>query len=112
MGPPDAGFILSQQGAISLDQEIVIGGKYFAGTVLAKKGNGEFTKLNLDATDTTKVAVNILYGKVDATTATKKTVIARLSEVEGQKLIWPDGITPEQQATAISELAGNFIIVR
>jgi len=112
MGPRNGGFIVSETGGLSRDERNVIGGKYFAGTVLSEKADGDLTQLDPSASDGTEVATSILFETVDATEAVNKTVISRLSEVDAGLLVWPDSITDEQKKTALEHLAGQFIIAR
>ncbi|MGB1201255.1 MAG: head decoration protein [Cognaticolwellia aestuarii] len=112
MGPRNGGFILSEAGSISFEEKNVIGGQYLAGTVLSKKSNGDFTQVNPTATGSEKTAVAVLIATTDATEAVNKTVLARLSEVDTKKLVWPEGITNAQTQTALTQLAANNIIAR
>lgn len=90
-----------------------------AGAVLAKlttgSNQGKYTALDPSNTDAdgTNVAAAVLFAGVDATTADRPAVItARDSEVKAVALGWRTGVTTEQKATALVELAALGIVVR
>jgi hypothetical protein len=86
-------------------------GDGFAITVAV--GSGKYTGLDPSKATGAEVAVAILYEGCDASTVDqKRTITARSSEVNGLALAWPAGITDQQKATAIANLAGRGIIVR
>lgn len=92
---------------------IALGQKLQAGTVLAKKSDGEYVQLDDTAADGTEVAAGVLYSAVDATEAAKPGVIvSRLAVVSGSSLTWPDEISEQDKAAAIAKLAEGFLIVR
>ena len=74
---------------------------------------GEYGEFNAGASDGTQTAVAILYSGVDASTSEQKCVVTkRNSEVDGGALVWKDGTTEVQKATAIASLSNSDIIVR
>ena len=90
-----------------------------AGAVLAKlttgPNQGKYTALDPSNTDAdgTNVAAALLFAGVDATTADRPAVItARDSEVKAVALGWRTGVTTEQKATALAELAALGIVAR
>ncbi|WP_066015963.1 head decoration protein [Endozoicomonas atrinae] len=84
------------------------------GTVVGKaSADGIFSPLDPAADDGTQNAAGILYaGKVTDALGGDGVIIARLAEVVDSLLIWPAGITVEQKATAVDQLAGLDIILR
>lgn len=83
-------------------------------TIAAAADEGQFKALDLAAVDGAEIASAIaLY---DAVTAENETVkiagIVRDAEVNGNLLTWPAGITADQKAAAIAQLAALGIIVR
>ena len=89
-------------------------GKLIAGTVLARiTASGKLVPLAPGATDGSQIAVAVLYGAVDATSADAKGVAhVRDCEVNLNELVWPAGITTVQQTAAITALAAVGIICR
>lgn len=64
-------------------------------------------------TDGSQFAAGILLADVDASAADAKcAVITRQTEVHGNELLWPGGITAAQQDLAVAQLAARRIIVR
>ena len=107
-------YLLSDSGNASRDAIVVVGGNYFASTVLGQvTATGRMTALNPSASDGSEIAAGILYGPTAAAGApVRATATVRNAEVNGRLLGWPAGITPAQQATAIAQLAALGIIVR
>lgn len=114
-----AGFILSEaNGRRSRDNVTLEGaaGALKAGEVLSVwetgSDTGDHTKLTV-GDSARDVAVCISINDVDNLTAEQSiAVIKRDCEVNGNELVWPDGITDNQKATAITQLATLGIIVR
>lgn len=80
------------------------------GTVLAKNGD-EYVIVAPAATDGTEVAVAVLLQDVDTTDAAASAVVlSRHAKVETSKLIFPDGISAPDKATALGQLAAVGII--
>ncbi|WP_319568371.1 head decoration protein [Cohaesibacter marisflavi] len=77
------------------------------------EGTGKCTQLALAASDGTQVASAVLFAGALADAAdVEATVHDRDCEVNAHVLVWPDGITDEQKATAIDQLADSGVIVR
>ncbi len=102
-------FIVSEgNGTISRESITVLSGETLeAGAVLGKvTASGKYKALDPAASDGSQVAVGILYDAVDASAADAECVaIMRLAEVNAAELVWPDGITPAEQTTALAQLA-------
>jgi len=83
-------------------------------TIAAATDEGRFKALDLSATDGAEHAAAIALYPI--TTGSGETAqiagIVRDAEVIGASLTWPDGITSDQKAAAIAELAALGIIVR
>lgn len=82
--------------------------------IAAAADEGLFKALNLLAADGAEIAAAIaLY---DVTTGAGETAavaaIVRDAEINGNELEWPAGITADQKAAAIAQLAASGIIVR
>ncbi|WP_067515600.1 head decoration protein [Endozoicomonas ascidiicola] len=84
------------------------------GTVIAMvSATGLFQPLDPSADDGTQNALGVLYaGKVTDASGGDGVIIARLAEVVDSLLIWPAGITDEQKAAAVNQLAALDIILR
>ena len=84
------------------------------GTVVARvTASGRYKALDPAAADGTENAAGILYAAVTTdASGGDGVIVARLAEVVGTLLVWPDGITEEQQEDALNELAGLDIISR
>lgn len=112
--PHAGGFILSvADGNLSLDNAVLTSGENLqAGAVLAKVDD-EYIALAPGVSDASGVAVAVLFDAVDASAGAKAcVVVARVAEVNGDELVWPDGTSDPQKATAIADLALQHIIVR
>ena len=85
-----------------------------SGTVLGKNtATSIYSPVDPAADDGSQMAAAILYSNTTTdATGGEAVVICRLGEVDQSLLIWPDAITDEQKATAISELASLDIILR
>nr|MDT0253422.1 head decoration protein [Endozoicomonas sp.] len=84
------------------------------GTVVGKvTATGVYAPLAPAAADGTETAAGVLYaGKVTEASGGDGVIIARLAEVVDSLLVWPVGITAEEQSDAVAELAGLDIITR
>ena len=83
------------------------------GTVLGKNASDIYLPLNTAADDGTQVAAGVLYSATTTGAAGGQGVIVtRLAEVVESLLIFPDGISDEEKATAIDQLAAQDIITR
>ncbi len=109
-------FLLSE-GNLNISRELVELAPsltMLSGTVMGKDtANDIYKPLDVDASDGTQMAAGILWDhKTTDATGGEGVLIARLAEVDQERLIWPDDITDEQKATAVSELAALDIILR
>lgn len=76
-------------------------------------GSGKYVPLDPAASDGSQHAAAVLFAPARAALAeVEATVHARAAEVNGLVLIWPDGITADQKAAAIADLAAADVIVR
>lgn len=96
---------------------IAAGGVDFEGgdsfNITVAPGSGKYSVLDMAAFDGTEIATAILYDNVDASASDKPAVItARKAEVSGAALVWPAGVTADQKAAAVAQLAALGIIVR
>src|SRR5690606_36147513 len=74
-------------------------------TITVANDGESWTELDPDATDGSEVAAGILYAPVDATDgALAGVAVVRDAEVKSACLVWPDGITDAETATALAEL--------
>ena len=109
MGPRAYSFLLSEApGTLSREEVTILSGETLtAGTVLGKiSASGKYVAYDDGATDGSEVAAAILTADVDASAGDQlATVIARLAEVDENKLVGAD-------ANGIADLAANLIIAR
>ncbi|MBF0153250.1 MAG: head decoration protein [Magnetococcales bacterium] len=109
-------FLVSEgNGSISRETVTILSGQNLeAGAILGKvTASGKYRELNPAGIDGSETAVAILYGNIDASTAdTEGVAIVRLAEINANELVWPDGITSPQKATALGQLAFLDIIAR
>ncbi len=106
--------VLAEVDGLSRDDATLTGGVFVDGEVVGQLDNGHHTKLNLaaDAADAQE-AVAVVLGDVDASALDRPGVVhARLTSVREKALVWPSGITPEQKAAALRQLAARNIIAR
>lgn len=95
-------------------------GKVLCGTVLGKvTSTGKFKPLAFTKADGTpvddgsQIAAAIILQNADATAADVRVVnLKRRAQVVADSLVWPAGITGDQQRTAFEQLAGLGIIAR
>lgn len=111
------GEFLVSEGNNSISREQVTFGANLtleAGTVVGKaSADGVYASLDPNAADGTEAAAGVLYSAVSTgATGGDGVIIARLAEVVDSLMLWPAGITAEQQAAAVNELAGLDIITR
>lgn len=109
-----AHYIINEVGPISRETGpyAADNGKIIAGTVLATVGD-EYVPLDPAASDGSEVATDIAMYPVDTTGATVRgTVTARLTEVQAEVLVWPEGATDEQKTAALAQLQSTTIIAR
>ena len=90
---------------------LLAGTSYKLGTVLARV-SGKYQALDLAGTGPAKKAVAVLGEDVDATDADVDSgvIIKRGAVVALDALVWPEGATEAQQATAIDELDSLGIV--
>ena len=109
-------FVVSEgNGTISRETVTILNGRTLEpGTVLGKvTTSGKYREIDPVATSGAEVAIAVLYDAVDASAGDAPgVVIARLAEVHGGEIVWPDAITDPQKQTAIDQLASATIIVR
>jgi len=102
---------------VHLSREVVTFAKsavIAAGTVMGRiTASGKYVPLNPTAKDGSERAAAIAYDNVDASDKDQRGVVTlRQSAVKALELIWPEGITGEQMAAAIADLASQTIILR
>jgi hypothetical protein len=112
-----AGECLVSEGNGRISREIITvlsGQTLSAGAVLGKvTASGKYKVLAPADDNGSEVAAGILYGTVDASGGDAEGVaILRLAEVNAAELVWPDGIEPAEQTTALGQLAQLSIIAR
>lgn len=76
--------------------------------------SGKLKRLDPAATDGSQIAVGLLLGACDATLIDRDDalLLAHHGIVASQAVVWPTGITPEQQATATAALEARGILIR
>lgn len=109
--PRTGDFILSlASGTRSVENVIFAAGfSAFAGTVVGKNDDEKIVPLDLAEVDPetgAETVVGILRDNIDATDGkdVATVIVARDAEVKVDALVWPDGITEDQQDEAIAEL--------
>lgn len=113
--PHAGGFILSEApGTLSREVATIRAGENLkAGTVIAELQDGNWAQFDPSGSGDADVAAGVLFADVDASDGLKDgVVVRRLAEVKAEDLIWVDGITAQQKADALAELAGNYVIAR
>ncbi|KEQ17137.1 head decoration protein [Endozoicomonas numazuensis] len=115
--PVHTGEFIVSEGNNSISRELVELApdlKLLPGSVLGKNTSTDvYGPLDPDADTGLQMAVGVLWDHVSTdATGGEGVIIARLAEVHQDLLIWPEGVTDEQQATAVSELASLDIILR
>ncbi len=100
----------------SRDVATVAAGQNLAlGAVVGREtATGKLKALDPAATDGTEVAAGVLAADVDATLIDRDDalLIARHAIVARSALIWPAGITPTEQAAAVTQLETRGVLVR
>lgn len=108
--------ISEANGHYSRESGLLAAGNLQANTVLGQlDADDSYVQLDPDAdpADGSEGAVAILYAAVDATDGPQPCVVLDSAcEVDGDVLIWPEGITEPQKAAAIAELRAAGIKVR
>lgn len=94
---------------------VAAGQNLVLGTVVGREtATNKLKALDPIATDGTEVAAGVLAADVDATLIDRDDalLIARHAIVARSALIWPAGITPTEQAAAITQLETRGVLVR
>lgn len=115
--PVHAGEFIVSEGNNSISREkveLAANLTLVPGTVLGKNtATAVYGTLDPGADSGLQMAAGVLWDLVTTdATGGEAVIIARLAEVHQDLLVWPDGITEEQQTTAIEELASLDIILR
>lgn len=109
-------FLLSEgNGTQSRDAATLISGQNLTdGAVLGQiTASGKFTAFDPVGGDGSQNAAALLLGDKDASAADEAiAIVSRLAEVKLDKLHWKAGVTSNQQAAALVQLAAKFIISR
>ena len=106
-------FLLSDYGTRSRESVALVKGvKLPAGAVLGRRADdGRVIGWHPSATDGTAMAVGIIAHPVDGKAA-HGLAFVRGCTVKAERLGWPAGITDEQKAVAVAQLAAVGIIAR
>jgi hypothetical protein len=100
----------------SRDVATVAAGQNLAlGTVVGREtATAKLKALDPAATDGSEVAAGVLAADVDATLIDREDalLIARHAIVARSALIWPTGITPAEQDSAIAQLEARGVLAR
>lgn len=107
--------ILSEGESIAREKVTLISGQNLkVGTVLGLiTASGKYTLHDVAAVDGSQTAAAVLLVDTDATSADATTVVlARLTEVKGDLLVWKSGISAPNKAAGIVALTAKNIIVR
>jgi hypothetical protein len=82
-------------------------------TITVAEGSGEHAQLDPAGEDGSEAAAAVLFADVDATdVAAEAVLVVRDAEVVTSDLVWPDGITDNQKATALAQLKRLGLIAR
>lgn len=94
---------------------IADGGNDFAvnDTFTVTVAGGNFEALDPAGTDGTQIAAAILFGAVDATDVDQPGVfVHQFAVIASGELVWPEGITTPQKASATAQLAARNLVLR
>lgn len=94
---------------------VAAGQNLVLGTVVGREtATNKLKALDPIATDGTEVAAGVLAADVDATLIDRDDalLIVRHAIVARSVLVWPAGITPTEQAAAITQLETRGVLVR
>ncbi|MEQ9518493.1 MAG: head decoration protein [Parvibaculum sp.] len=82
-------------------------------TITVAEGSGEVTALDLAASDGTQIAYGILTAAAHAPDGVTVSAVSinRHAQLISNDLVWPTGITVDQKATALAQLAARQIFV-
>jgi hypothetical protein len=114
-GTPNWGGIVSEaEGALSREQvTIAAGAQLEPGTIMALRDDGKYDQLDLNSSEGNTGAGGMLCALVDESESDRVgVIIERLAELRSSDLVWPDGITTDQQNAAIAELLVRHIKIR
>lgn len=115
-GRHPAEFIVSEgNGRLSRDTVVVASGANLEpGTVVGKiTASGKVAALSPSASDGAETAYGVLMYPAKATSDDARVVaIVRVAEVNGNLLVWPEGITDNQKAAAVADLEARGIVLR
>lgn len=114
-GPRTGDFMLGAPGTIALEYgTLASGNNLTAGTVLGRvTSSGKLAPYDNTASDGTETAVGVLYDNVDATDADQAvTYVARLAEVQTDKLVWDVANDGAAQTAGLADLSALNIIAR
>lgn len=91
---------------------VAAGQNLVLGTVLAMT-NGQAVAFNPNATDGSETVVGVLLDDVDATlAATESIMVSRNALLSDRYVVWPAGITSQQQAAATAALNALGVVIR
>ena len=80
-------------------------------TIAVAAGSGEVAALDLDGVDGTNRAAGIMVAAADATAAAVAgAAIVRDAMIDPDNLVWPTGISADQKAAALADLADLGIV--
>lgn len=102
-------------GDISRENITVVSGQVLlAGAVIGKiTSSGKYKEFDPAAVDGSENAAAVLIFDADASGGdTEKAVVERLSEINQSLLVWKSGITDNEKAAALIQLAAKLIIAR
>lgn len=114
---PRAGNYIADEVSVNLSRKQGVmasgSGVVLAGTVVAiLTASGKYVPLDPAADTGAEDAAGVLYDTVDATSADQDCVVsAALTAVNASEIIWPDGISDGDKATAIGQLESRQITV-
>ena len=99
--------------AITMPGTLASGGNLATGTVVGKvTATGKMVQLAPGASDGSETAAAILLGDLDASAADEPGIFFEHGVAIDAYLVWPDGITENQKATAIAQLKDAGIYVK
>lgn len=113
-GPAAAAFIVSEDRWGASREVVAINSDVVPGQILGRLANGVCVPFDPTGNDGSERPAAISIDAVQTEQGRTKLVdaIVRLAEVEGDDIVWPAGITPEQKTAAIAALAASNVIVQ
>ena len=115
-GRHPAEFLISEANGLRSRDVVTVasGADLEPNTVIGKiTASGTVVQLAPTANNGSEIACGVLIHEAKAEKADAEvTAVVRDAEVADGLLVWPDGITGDQKATAITELANRGIIAR